>query len=188
MNRAPASSKVVSAATGAATRKATKMASTLSVWKFETADGADDAEKILLDLQKQNLVTVVDAAVVSWDVDAKKPKTRQLNSTTGAGALGGSFWGLLFGLIFFVPLLGAALGAATGALAGSLSDAGIDDGFINKVRDQVTPGTSALFVMTSDVVVDKVKDAFAGHGPDDLIFTNLSDEQEAALRDVFAAA
>ena len=33
--------------------------------------------------------------------------------------------------------------------------------------------------------MDKVKDAFSGHEPDDLIFTNLSDEQEAALRQVF---
>jgi len=184
MNRAPASSKVVSAATGAATRKATKMASTLSVWKFETADGADEAEKILLDLQKQNLVTVVDAAVVSWDVDAKKPKTRQLNSTTGAGALGGSFWGLLFGLIFFVPLLGAAIGAAAGALAGSLVDVGIDDSFIKGVREKVTPGTSALFVMTTGVVVDRVADAFSDVKAH-LIETNLSHDEEAKLREVF---
>jgi len=43
---------------------------------------------------------VLDGAVVSWPPDEKKPKTRQLHSTTGAGALGGAFWGLLFGLIF----------------------------------------------------------------------------------------
>jgi len=42
-----------------------------------------------------------------------------------------------------------------------------------------------LFVMTSDAVMDKVKDAFAGHEPTDLIFTNLSSEQESALREVF---
>ena len=100
----------------------------------------------------------------SWDEGKKKPRTHQLASPTAAGALGGAFWGLLFGLIFFVPLLGAAIGAATGALAGSLADVGIDDEFINKVRDQVTPGTSALFVLTSDAVLDKIKDAFAGHG------------------------
>ena len=85
-----------------------------------------------------------------------------------------------------MPLLGAAIGAATGALAGSLNDVGIDDSFINKVRDQVTPGTSALFVMTSDAVIDKVHEAFAGHAPSELLFTNLSHEQETALRDVFA--
>ena len=99
--------------------------------------------------------------------------------------MGGAFWGLLFGLIFFVPLLGAAIGAASGALAGSLRDVGIDDSFINRVRDRVTPGTSALFLMSSDAVVDKVKDAFAGGAPSELLFTNLSQEQEDALRQVF---
>jgi uncharacterized membrane protein len=93
---------------------------------------------------------------------------------------------MLFGLIFFVPLLGAAIGAATGALAGSLTDVGIDDGFVNRVRDQVTPGTSALFLLSSDAVVDKVKQAFAGMERPELIFTNLSEEQEAALREVFS--
>ena len=100
--------------------------------------------------------------------------------------MGGMFWGMLFGLIFFVPLLGAALGAATGAITGSLADVGIDDGFINKVRDHVTPGTSALFVLSSDAVADKVKDAFTGNHPAELIFTNLSNEQEAALREAFS--
>jgi uncharacterized membrane protein len=161
---------------------------TLTVWKFNTPGGAEQASETLQQLARENVVTIHDAATVTWEPDKKKPKTRQLASTTKAGALGGTFWGMLFGLIFFVPLLGAAIGAATGALAGSLADAGIDDGFINKVRDQITPGTSALFVMTSDVVVDKVRDAFAGHQPDELIFTNLSEEQEAALRGVFSEA
>jgi uncharacterized membrane protein len=158
---------------------------TLTVWKFDSPDAADRASETLQELAKQNLITVHDAATVSWPPDRKKPKTRQLSNTTAAGALGGSFWGLLFGLIFFVPLLGAAIGAATGALAGSLADVGIDDSFINKVRDQVTPGTSALFVMTSDAVMDKVQDAFQDNQPSELLFTNLSDEQEQALRQVF---
>ena len=158
---------------------------TLTVWKFDTATGAEEATHILRDLATQNLITIHDAATVSWETGKKKPKTRQLNNLAGAGALGGAFWGMLFGLIFFVPLLGAAIGAATGALAGSLQDVGIDDGFINRVRDEVTPGTSALFVMTSDAVMDKVHDAFAASRPE-LIFTNLSDAQESAIRDVFA--
>jgi uncharacterized membrane protein len=159
---------------------------TLTVWKYDTPEGAEQAEATLQELAKQQIITLHDAATVSWEVGKKKPKTRQLANVTGAGALGGTFWGLLFGLIFFVPLLGAAIGAATGALAGSLADVGIDDSFINKVRDQVTPGTSALFVLSSDAVVDKVKEAFAGH-QGELIFTNLSSEQEQAIREVFEA-
>ena len=158
---------------------------TLTVWKFDSAGGADQAVTTLKDLANQELIKVHDAAVVSWPEGAKKPKTRQLSNLAGAGALGGAFWGMLFGLIFFVPLLGAAIGAAAGALGGALTDVGIDDGFIKRVRDDVTPGTSALFLMSSDAVQDRVREAFVGQHPE-LVKTNLSHEQEEALRNAFA--
>jgi uncharacterized membrane protein len=158
---------------------------TLTVWKFDTPEGADQAEATLADLSKQELIKIHDAATVSWPADKRKPKTRQLTSMAGIGALSGSFWGLLFGLLFFVPLLGMAVGAAAGAIGGSLTDVGIDDDFIASVRSKVTPGTSALFVMTSDAVIDKVKDAFAGQSAE-LIHTNLSTEEEDKLREVFS--
>ncbi|GAA1559197.1 DUF1269 domain-containing protein [Kribbella sancticallisti] len=158
---------------------------TLTVWRFDSPEGAAKAVQTLRELASQQLLTIHDAATVSWPEGKKKPAIRQLTNLAGAGALGGAFWGMLLGMIFLVPLLGAALGAAAGALSGSLQDIGIDDRFINQVRDEVTPGTSALFVLTSDVVVDKVRDAFAGEKPE-LIFTNLSNEQEQAIRDVFA--
>ena len=158
---------------------------TLTVWKFPTASGADMAQDTLEQLSKQELIRVHDAAVVTWPEGAKKPKTRQMHSLTGAGALGGAFWGLLFGLLFFVPLLGAAVGAAAGGFAGSLGDVGIDDDFIRRVRLEITPGTSALFVMSSDAVMDRVQDAFKGMDAE-LLSTNLSAEQEERLREVFA--
>ncbi|HKY67141.1 MAG TPA: DUF1269 domain-containing protein, partial [Acidimicrobiales bacterium] len=122
---------------------------------------------------------------VSWPADKKRPKTRQLESLVGAGALSGSFWGLLFGLIFFVPLLGMAVGAAAGAIGGSMADVGVDDDFIESVKAKVTPGTSALFVLSSDAVLDRVHEAFAGQRPE-LIQSDLSGEQEGKLREVFA--
>ncbi|WP_181784427.1 DUF1269 domain-containing protein [Pseudonocardia pini] len=158
---------------------------TLTVWKFDSAGGAAGALDTLERLQKEELIHVNDAAYVYWPEGRKKPKTEQLHNMTGAGALGGSFWGLLFGLIFFVPLLGLAVGAAMGALGGSLAKVGIDDDFIDEVRRNVTPGTSALFVMTSNAVADKVLDRFKGSGAS-LISTNLSADQEAQLREAFA--
>ena len=158
---------------------------TMTVWKFESATGAESALALLERLQKEELLQINDAAYVFWPEGKKKPKTQQLHNMTGVGALGGSFWGLLFGLIFFVPLLGMAVGAAMGALSGSMANVGIDDEFIRKVRDNITPGTSALFVMTSNVVADKVLDEFRSTGAS-LISTNLSNEQEARLREVFA--
>lgn len=159
---------------------------TLTVWKFETPDGAEDAVATLESLQKQELITVHDAAVVSWPPDKKKPRTRQLQDLTGVGALGGAFWGLLFGLLFFIPLLGMAVGAAAGAVAGSLRHVGIDDDFVESVRSQVQPGTSALFLLSSDAVLDRVREAFRGEHAE-LVSTNLSVEEEANLREYFAA-
>jgi uncharacterized membrane protein len=157
---------------------------TLTVLKFKTADGAEQTLGALEEMQKERLITINDAATVSWPEGAKKPKTRQLNNLAGAGALDGAFWGMLFGLLFFVPFLGLAIGAAAGALGGALSDVGIDDDFIKRVRSEVTPGTSALFLMSSDAVVDRVAERMKGTDFE-LIATNLSSEDEAKLREAF---
>ena len=157
---------------------------TLTAWKFNMPDGADEALARLEKLNRDFLIELHDAAVVSWEVGRKKPKTHEMHDTKAAGALGGGFWGLLFGLIFFVPILGLAIGAASGALMGSMRDVGISDSFISDVREKITPGTSALFALTSGAVYDKVAAEFADTQAE-LIRTNLSDEQEAQLRAAF---
>lgn len=158
---------------------------TLTVWKFDTPQGAQEALNKLVDLSKQQLIQINDAAVVSWEQGKKKPKTHNYGSLTGQGALSGAFWGMLFGLLFFVPFLGLAVGAAMGALAGKFADYGIDDKFIKEVREQVTEGTSALFLMTSNAVRDRVAEVFQGTSVE-LIQSNLSSEQEAQLMEDFA--
>ena len=99
--------------------------------------------------------------MVSWPQGNKKPTTRQLHSTAGAGSGWGAFWGFLLADLF-VPLLGMAMVQGTVALSGSLADVGIDDDFIRQVREKVTPGTSALFALTSgatapDRVIDELR-------------------------------
>jgi len=135
-------------------------------------------------LQKQQLVEIQDAAIVEWSQGKKKPKTRQAVNLTGAGALSGAFWGMLFGLLFLIPFFGMAMGAAMGALAGHFSDYGIDDDFIKSVQDQVTEGTSALFLLTGNVTVDKVQQELKGQ-MGSLIRSNLTNEQEAKLNEAF---
>jgi uncharacterized membrane protein len=158
---------------------------TLSVLKFNDPSGADRVLLALQGMQERQLINLEDAAVVSWPAERKKPQTRQLSGMAGAGAAMGALWGMLFGLIFFVPLLGAAIGAGIGALAGSMSDVGIDDSFIDGVKQRVTPGTSALFLLSSDAVIDRIQDVFKDSEAE-LIASNLSAEQEAKLREVFA--
>ena len=160
---------------------------TLTVWKFDSPTAADETVATLEKLAQQELIKVHDAATVSWAPGAKKPKTRQLRSLTGTGALGGMFWGMLFGLLFFVPFFGMAIGAAMGALMGKFADYGIDDAFIKGVQQEVTPGSSALFLLSQSSAPERVIDAVkaAGLHPT-LIASNLSQEQEASLREDFA--
>jgi uncharacterized membrane protein len=158
---------------------------TLTVLKFPEADGADRMISRLEQLQRMEMIKIEDAAIVSWPEGQKKPRTRHLNNLAGMGAMDGAFWGLLLGLIFFVPILGMALGAAAGGLSGAFADVGIDDDFIKQVREYVTEGTSALFLLSSGAVIDRVKE-----GVEDidfeLITTNLPKEEEDKLRETFA--
>lgn len=157
---------------------------TLTVLKFPVPTGAEAALETVKSLSTRNLITLQDAAIASWPEGKKKPKVRDLSDLKGAGALSGSFWGLLFGMLFFVPILGLAVGAAMGALSGSLVDAGIDNDFIDSVRDKITPGTSALFLLTSDAVQDRVAEEMKQYDFE-LLATNLSAEDEAKLRAAF---
>jgi uncharacterized membrane protein len=159
---------------------------TLSVLKFNDPYGADRVLVALQGMQERQMINLEDAAVVSWPQGNKKPTTHQLHSTAGAGAGWGAFWGFLFGLIFFVPFLGAAIGAGMGALSGSLADVGIDDDFIQQVREKVTKGTSALFALTSGATApDKIIDELKRYDFE-IISTNLPEEQENKLREAFA--
>ena len=161
---------------------------TITAFKFGTPDRAQQMLDLVQELSRQQLITLQDGAIVTWPQGKKKPHTKQLENLTAAGALSGAFWGMLFGLIFFIPFFGMAIGAAMGALSGKFSDYGIDDSFIKSVGAKVTEGTSALFLMTSGAVMDKVSDAVKAKGwKFEILSTNLSDEQEAQLREDFGA-
>ena len=62
---------------------------------------------------------------------------------------------------------------------------GIDEDFIKSIRSKVTKGTSALFLMTSDAVEDRVVEAMK-QSKFEIIATNLSKEEEDKLRTAFA--
>lgn len=156
----------------------------LTVWQFDSPEGAEVAARVLAALAAEPAPALHDAATVSWAGQDRAPKAHTVDTLGGPDALGRDFWGMFFGLIFFMPLLGAAIGAASGALSGPLADIGIDDPFIHRVRDRVTPGTSALFLLASHTVADQMRDALGG-GPTELVHAHLTHEQEDALREVF---
>jgi uncharacterized membrane protein len=162
------------------------MATSLVVLKFDTPDGADKGLDLALSLQKQQLLQLLDAAIVTWPPGKKKPKTRHLGDQTATGAWYGAFWGMLLGFLFFMPLLGAAWGAALGALSGHFADYGVGRDFIEQVRSKVKEGTSALFLLVGQVTTDRVVEAFKAAPKFEIIASNLSKDQEEKLKEAFA--
>jgi len=150
---------------------------TLTVWRFDSTGGAERATAILQRVAQEGDIGILDAAVVSWPHD--------LTDVTAERAGWGAFWGFLFGLLFFVPLLGTAVGAGVGAMAGHFAETGIDRDFIRSVQERITPGTSALFLLSDHAAMGRIQLEFVGMHPE-LISTNLSDEQEQKLREAFS--
>lgn len=159
--------------------------STMVVLGFKTEDGANQALGWVSDAQKEQLITLLDAAVVTRKTDGK-PKIKQAYNLVAGGALGGAFWGMLIGLLFLNPLFGAAVGALGGAMGGLFSDIGINDDFIKQTGEAIQPGTSALFLLVQNATVDKLAERAKEQGVEfDLISTSLSNVAEEQLREAF---
>ena len=154
---------------------------TLTVWRFPHPDGADAAVAPLA----VAVDGIDDAALVSWPAGRRTPETRELGTLTGPGRLWHGFWGMFLGLIFLTPLAGPSFGAAAGAVAGSLADFGVADDFVKSVRDSVTPGTSALFVLSGRAVAGRIAEGLRGVA-EEALRSELSVEQERRLRDALA--
>lgn len=161
--------------------------STLVAVVFDNEFTAFQMRAELARMQKEYLIELEDAVVVTKDTKGRT-KLDQAVNLTATGALGGGFWGMLIGLLFLNPLLGAAIGAGAGALSGRFQDIGLNDQMMKDVAGSFKPGTSALFVLIRKATVDKVLNGlkdFTGKGR--VFQTSLNKDDETALREALEA-
>ena len=86
-----------------------------------------------------------------------------------------------------IPVAGLALGAGIGALAKATSGVGISEADLERIRTEVTEGTSALFLVTDEGDLDRLGERF--HGRDaTLISTNLTEAERETLLETFGSA
>jgi uncharacterized membrane protein len=152
----------------------------LVVLGFKDMTTADQVVPELQAMQSEGIMQLADWARVIRRPDSKI-EVRQAQSTTGAGAAAGALFGGLIGLLFLMPLAGAAVGAATGAIMGHFADYGISDKFIKDVGNQMTPGSSALFLYVAQMTEDKATERLSKYQPT-LLRTSLSEEAETRMR------
>ncbi|WP_432991836.1 DUF1269 domain-containing protein [Dactylosporangium sp. CA-233914] len=162
--------------------------SDLIVIGYRDLTTANAAREKIIDLQRQGLITVRDAAVVDVGPNGKV-RLHQTTNPAAVGAAGGALWGGLIGLLFFAPFIGMAVGAASGAIAGKVTDTGVDDKFIKDVGASLQPGSAALFLLIDQVTVDKVVAEMAPFQfGGQLLRSSLNMEAEQRLRDAIEAA
>lgn len=158
-----------------------------TVWKFEDPQGADHASALLKDAEADGLVKIMDHAVVSWPAGAKRPTTKHEHDETKRGTGWGAFWGLLFGLLFAVPVLGVAAGAAGGAFIKMRNGLAISDEQLDRIRKEITEGTSALFMVTEDADLDRLGERMRGVFSR-LVETNLTDAERSMLSEAMGGS
>jgi uncharacterized membrane protein len=148
---------------------------------------AEEARQTVQSLEADLIIQADQVAAISRDEEGKYHITTTHGATSGSsGAVWGGFWGLLFGLLFFIPFAGLAIGAGFGALFGHLGKNAIDQEFQDQVRDQLKPGTSALFMIIEQATPDKAIAALNKYGGT-VIKTSLSEEDTAKLQEALAA-
>jgi uncharacterized membrane protein len=135
------------------------------------------------DLEKGQVIAMLDAVVASRSTDGGVHLEQNLN-TVAWGAAAGAFSGALIGTLFLAPLAGLAAGATAGALGGYATDYGIDDDFVRQLSERLRPGDAALFIMASDMSEERVAAAL-GAQAGEIFYTSMSPDVEARFRDSF---
>ena len=146
---------------------------------------ADRAYEVVQQLERDLIVQVAGAAVVTKDLSGQTKMVTKTGATS-AGALGGAFWGLLFGLIFLIPIGGLVIGALVGGLTGTLAGWGIRDDFRKRAADVLQPGKAAIVIVLTKWTEDRALARLAPLGGE-VLKTSLSDEATKEINESLAA-
>ncbi len=125
-----------------------------TAWRFAGTEGADSAVMRLKQLDSQDLINVVDVAVLRWPEYATEPTTLEHVTQEGGKVAG---------------------------MVRKLQHATIDASMIATVRSDLRPGTSAMVLLSSDANIDAVVHAFEGQ-PLELLRTDMSVPEQDRLR------
>ncbi|HEY7323783.1 MAG TPA: DUF1269 domain-containing protein [Streptosporangiaceae bacterium] len=133
---------------------------TTTAWRFPGTEGADQAVSRVKQLDSQDLINVMDVAVLRWPEYAPEPVTQEHVTEQG---------GRLTGMVrrFQHPV--------------------IEGSMLESVKHDLRPGTSAMVLLSSDAQIDAVVHAF-GKQPMELIRTDMSVPEQDQLRMAVDAA
>jgi uncharacterized membrane protein len=146
---------------------------------FDSEADAHAALHTLRGLEKEGGIKFEDTAVVAMDEHGKVHVKNEASAAAEVGAVVGGIMGGMLLVVF--PVAGIALGAAAGAGIGASLGQGIDGKFVDEIKAELTPGTSALFLQIQEANAEMaIASLRQYHGR--VIQTSLEPETEEALR------
>lgn len=156
--------------------------SNLVVITFDDADEAMKVHDTLKSGESAGYISLDDMAVVTKNEEGEVHVSNEVDRGVKVGAIGGGALGLLIGTVFF-PIAGLALGALGGALVGKLADSGVDKNMIEDVKNDLKPGTSAIFFLVREADPDAAIAALKPY-KGNVYATSLPPEAEEQVRAV----
>jgi uncharacterized membrane protein len=130
----------------------------LIIAAFNEEEKAGEVLKNLKQLQKEEIIFLVNAAVMTKDEKGKVSLKETQDVGTGKGAIFGAIAGGLLGLIGGPAgvVVGAAAGAATGGVAANRIDMGFPDETLKELQETLNPDSSAIVAIIQHEWVDRV--------------------------------
>lgn len=125
-----------------------------TAWRFPGTEGADNAVARLKQLDSQDLINLMDIAVLRWPEYAAEPTTQEHVHEQGG---------------------------KVASMVRRLQRPVIDGSMIESVKGDLRPGTSAVVLLSSGAEIDAVVHAFEGQ-PIELIRSDLSVPEQDRLR------
>jgi len=133
----------------------------LVVAAFEDEKQAGEALDQLKKLEKEQMIQICNAAVLSKNAKGKFliRETEDVDERHGAafGAITGGLIGLLGGPAG--AIVGAAAGAAAGGLAAGKMDMGFDNDFLHQFSQDLQPGSSAIIALVRHEWMERMVEA-----------------------------
>jgi uncharacterized membrane protein len=161
----------------------------LIVAAFNDDKKAAEVLKQLRSLEKENVILLVNAAIMTKDEKGKVSIKETDDVGAGKGALFGAIAGGLVGLLGGPAgvIIGAAAGAATGGVAASKIDMGFPDDTLKELRDTLKPDSSAILALIQHQWVDRVVDELDKYGATlfrqalkDEVVSQLSEDEKSS--------
>jgi uncharacterized membrane protein len=147
---------------------------------YPTEDGAKKMLDQLMQMKKDDIIHIVDAATMRKDDDGKVHTYQAEIPHAKGAAIKGGVIGAVVGIIFPPAILAAtALGAAAGAVSGKVMNVALKADGVKETAKELEPGTSAIIAVIEDKWVDTLVQGLEGYSK--LLDEGLDADAVAAL-------